>query len=371
MTNTQPELRKKQITRVSAVGILANVLLSAAKAVIGWISGSIAVILDAVNNLTDALSSVITIIGIKLAHRAPDEKHPYGHGRSEYFSAILIAGIVLFAGGSSLVESIKKIIVPEDADYSNPVTLGIIALAIVVKLILGFYVKKKGNTLNSDALKASGADAMFDAVISASTLVAAAVSLIFHVNIDGYIGALIALFIIKAGIEMLLHPISAVMGKRPESEITKAIRKAVASVDGVEGAYDLVLHDYGPESAIGAVHIAINADLSAREIQRICQKVQRLVLEQFHVFLTVGIYAHDRNREEDFHAIETMAKAHGGVISMHGLFLDEEMQLISFDVLTDFSIRDKGAFIESLKEEVSEKYPGYEININIDTNYCD
>lgn len=170
--------------------------------------------------------TVITIIGIKLARRKPDNKHPYGYGRIEYFSAILIAVIILFAGVTSITESIKKIITPEKANYTV-ITIIIVVVSVIAKLLLGRYVKKQGQKYNSDALVASGADASFDAIISASTLLAAAVTMIFDISIEGIVGAVISAFIIKAGIEMLLESVSDVMGNRADSEVTKSIRNPV------------------------------------------------------------------------------------------------------------------------------------------------
>ncbi|MBQ2107131.1 MAG: cation transporter, partial [Bacteroidales bacterium] len=194
--------RSSQIIRTSVIGIAANVLLAAFKSVVGIIAGSVAIVMDAVNNLSDALSSVITIIGTKLSQRPADRKHPFGFGRIEYFSAIIIAVIVLSAGISSLIESVKKIIEPTHPSYTTA-TLIVIVVAIAVKLVLGFYVKRKGKQLSSDALVASGSDALFDAIITTATLISAGVMLIWHFSLDGILGALISLVIIKAGIEML------------------------------------------------------------------------------------------------------------------------------------------------------------------------
>ena len=202
MIDNEIENRSKVIVRTSIVGIVTNVVLSAFKAVIGFITGSIAVTLDAVNNLSDALSSVITIVGAKLANKLPDKKHPLGYGRIEYLSAMIVAAIVLYAGGTSAVESVKKIITPEAADYST-VSLVIIAAAVVVKLVLGKYVKRQGERVNSGALVASGADALFDAILSASVLASAIVFVTTGISLEAYVGVLISLFIIKSGIEML------------------------------------------------------------------------------------------------------------------------------------------------------------------------
>ena len=181
--------RSQEIIRTSWIGIIANVLLAGFKAAVGVLASSVAIVMDAVNNLSDALSSVITIVGTKLSQRPADRKHPFGFGRIEYFSAIIIAVIVLSAGITSLIESVKKIFDPTEPSYTTT-TLVVIVVAIVVKLILGQYVKRKGEQLKSDALIASGSDALFDAVITLATLISAGVMLLWGVSLDGILGAL-------------------------------------------------------------------------------------------------------------------------------------------------------------------------------------
>jgi len=174
--------RNKQIIRTSYVGIAANVLLASFKAGVGLAAGSVAIMMDAVNNLTDMLSAVITIVGTKLSGRPADHEHPFGHGRIEYFTAIIIAVIVLVAGVGSLIESVRKIIEPTVPQYSL-VTLTVIVAAIAVKLVLGRYVKQRGEQLKSDALIASGADALFDAVVTLGTLLSAGIMLIWDARL--------------------------------------------------------------------------------------------------------------------------------------------------------------------------------------------
>ena len=363
-------IREKQITRTSLIGIAANLLLAAFKAAVGMFSNSIAIVLDVVNNLTDAMSSVITILGVKLAKRRPDDKHPFGYGRIEYFSAVLIASIVLAAGATSLVESSRKIIRPETPDYSA-VTLVIVAAAVVVKLALGRYVKAQGEKYNSEALVASGADASFDAIISASTLVGALINMLFGLNLDGIIGAVISVFILKAGLEMLLDSVSDIMGKRPDSAISREIKETVTAVPGVLGAYDLILHNYGPDSAIGSIHVEVSADADGRNLHRLTKAIQNAVLEKFHIFLTVGFYAVDTARREEYEKINAAATKHPGVLGTHGVYFDDEKKLLSFDVVTDFTVHDKQALCDTLRAELKPLFPGYTVVVNCDTNYTD
>ncbi|MDU0894856.1 MAG: cation diffusion facilitator family transporter, partial [Anaerococcus sp.] len=189
--------REKQIVKTSVVGIIANVVLAAIKAIVGLASNSIAIILDAVNNISDAGSSLITIVGTKLAAKDPDKEHPFGYGRVEYLSAMIISVIVLYAGITSLVEAIKKIMNPVIPTYTTP-SLIIVAVAVVVKVVLGRYVKNVGLKVNSDSLVNSGQEAKLDSIVSASTLVAAAIFISFGLSLEAYLGAIISIIIIKS-----------------------------------------------------------------------------------------------------------------------------------------------------------------------------
>ena len=211
--------RDKKIIKVSIFGIIVNIILVIFKAVIGLIVNSIAIILDAVNNLSDALSSIITIIGTKLSSNRPDKKHPYGYGRIEYFSSVIIAVIVLVAGLTSLKESIEKIIHPEPAAYSV-ISLVIVIVAVFVKFFFGRYVKKQGEKLNSGSLVASGTDAISDSILSLSTFVAAIISMSFHISLEGYLGVIISLFILKSAYEILKETVNDMIGVRADSETT-------------------------------------------------------------------------------------------------------------------------------------------------------
>ena len=365
-----PAERARRIARTSYVGIGANILLAGFKAAVGLAANSVAIVLDAVNNLTDAMGSVLTLLGVKLARRPPDAKHPFGYGRIEYFSAIAIAALVLSAGAGSLVESVKKIVRPETPAYGTA-ALAIVAVAVVAKFLLGRYVTAQGRACNSAALVASGADAGFDALISLSTLAGALVFLLFGVNLDGWIGAVISFFILKAGLEMLLESFDHVMGRRPDAEITRRIRATVTAVPGVLGAYDLVIHNYGPDSAIGSIHVEIDSALDAAAIHQLTRTVQGAVLDAFCVFLTIGVYAVDPARAADREQIAATARRHPGVLGVHGVFFDDAAGTGSFDVLVDFTVRDRSALRDALLAELAPLFPGRTFTVNFDTNYTD
>lgn len=364
--------RSKQIVRVSIIGILANLVLVAFKSAVGLITGSIAVILDAVNNLSDALSSVITILGTKLANRAPDKKHPYGYGRIEHISSVTIAVIVLLAGVTSFRESLDKIFHPEAASYSA-VSLVIIAAAVLVKFFLGRYVKAQGEKLSSESLVASGTDASFDAIISLSTLVAAGVSLLLGLSIEGYLGAVISVVILKAGLEILLESLGSIIGARVDSELSVKLKDKVTSYPEVKGAYDLILHRYGPEKTIGSVHIEVPDSMTAREIHRLTRRITEEVYMEFGIILTVGIYAsntEDETAKAIRESVEAMVQDYPEVLELHGFYVEEQEKRVSFDLIVDFG-NDAEGIRNSILERVSSQYPDYRFDVILDSDFSD
>lgn len=365
--------RSKEIIRTSVVGIVANVLLASFKAVVGLLANSVAVVLDAVNNLSDALSSVITIIGTKLSMRPADSKHPFGYGRVEYFTAIIIAVIVLTTGITSLVESIKKIINPTEPDYTT-ITLIVIIAAIVTKLILGWYVRRQGKKLDSDALVASGSDALFDAVITLATLISAGVMLIWNVSLDGYLGALISLVIIKAGIEMLASPINQLLGAQAPPDLVHQIKSDISGMDQVQGVYDIILHGYGPNLSIGSLHIGVPDTMDAHQIHGLTRGISEQMYAKYGIIMTVGVYSvatgDNKNAELQRSVVQTLGcQAH--VLQVHGFYYDKDRNCLSVDVVPDRSITDDEAFIRLLREQLRAAAPDTSINIVIDHNYCD
>ena len=365
--------REKIIVRTSFIGIGANVLLAAFKAIVGLLSHSIAVVLDAVNNLSDALSSVITIIGAKLGAKQPNKKHPLGYGRVEYISSMLVAAIVLYAGITSLVESVKKIFHPEKADYSA-LTLVIIAVAIVVKLILGAYVKAQGEKVNSGALVASGSDALFDAVLSASVLASAVICLIWNISLEAYVGVIIACFIIKAGIEMMLETLDDIIGQRSDAEITASLRKLICEDEDVRGAYDIILFNYGPNKNYGTVHIELPDTMTVDDVDRITRRIQINVFQKTGVILTgVGVYSYNTTNDEAARIRNALQKAvlsNEWAMQMHGFYADTENKTLRYDVVVSFDIDREQA--QSILNELTHKmYPDYAASIVLDTDTSD
>ena len=366
--------REKIIVRTSVIGIIANVFLAAFKAVIGLMSSSIAIIMDAVNNISDAGSSLITIIGTKLAGREPDKKHPFGYGRVEYLSAMVISVIVLYAGVTSLVESIKKIITPDVPDYST-VSLIIVGAAVVVKIVLGRYVKSVGKKVNSSSLVNSGEDATLDSVISASTLVAAAIFMIFDISLEAWLGAIISLVIVKSGFEMIKETVSQILGERNDADLAKSIKETVSGFPDVQGAYDLVLNNYGPDTWNGSIHIEVPDTYSADRLDQLIRSIQVKVYEEHNVILTaIGVYSvntKDAEIIEAYKKVKDLVLSHEYVRQIHGFYMDKEKKTLRFDIVVSFDAEDRRAVYDKVIEAVGKEYPGYELQVAMDTDFSE
>ncbi len=373
MTDTK-NTREKTIVKTSIIGIIANVFLAGFKAAVGLMTNSIAIVLDAVNNISDAGSSLITIVGTKLAGKEPDKKHPFGYGRIEYLSAMIISVIVLYAGVTSFVESVKQIIHPETPDY-NTVSLIIVAVAVVVKILLGRYVKSVGVKVNSDSLINSGEDATLDSIISASTLAAAGIFLIFGISLEAWLGAVISVIIIKSGIEMLRDTISQILGERNDAELAKEIHETVVSFPGVEGAYDLVLNNYGPDTWNGSIHIEVPDTYSADQLDQMIRNIQMSVYAQHHVILTaIGVYSVNTKDEEVINAkrkVEEIVFSHEHVRQMHGFYLTKEEKKIRFDIVISFDAQDRRAVFGNVVADVKKAFPDYELQATMDTDFTE
>lgn len=364
--------RDRIIIRTSIIGILANVFLAGFKAVIGIMSNSIAIVMDAVNNISDAASSVITIAGTKLAGKQADRKHPFGYGRIEYMGAMVISILVLYAGITAFVESVKKIIEPDIPDYSA-FTLIIVAVAVVVKFILGRYVKHTGETVNSDSLINSGEDAKLDSVISLSTLLAAAVYIFLHISVEAYLGAIIAVIIIKSGFEMLRDTLSKILGERADAQLARDIKETIMSYPEIKGAYDLVLHNYGPDSFNGSVHIEVPDTLTADSLDQLTRKVTLDVYHKHNVILTgIGIYSFNTKDAEIVAIRERIFKIvseNPYVLQTHGFYANKTQKTIRFDVIVSFDAKDRNLVYNEIKEKVQAEYPDYSLDITLDTDF--
>lgn len=361
--------RQEKIIKTSTIGIIVNLILVAFKTVIGILTNSIAITLDAINNLTDALSSIITIIGIKLAGKAPDKDHPYGHGRIEYFSSFIIAVIVLWAGISALMESWPKIFTPDITNYTT-IPLLVIAVAVIVKFVIGIYIKRVGEKINSLALVASGKDSFLDGILSASTLIAAIISIYFNISLEGILGVIISIVIIKTSIDILKESFKSIIGTRVDSELSHKIKESICEFPHVYGAYDLILHDYGPERFQGSVQIEVDDDLTATEIHLLSNQISIKIIEEFSVFLSIGIYARNNKYTHIRDYLYKIASEYEEILEIHGFLVNEKYNLITFNIIIDFDA-DRIEIKNQLLTKIRQKYPEFNYYVIDDYDISD
>ncbi len=365
--------RSGKIVRTSLVAVFTNIVLVVFKAVFGVLSNSISVVLDAVNNASDALSSIITIVGAKLASRSPDKKHPHGYGRLEYVSAMVVSSIVMYAGFTSFVESFKKILSPVKAEYSVA-TLVVLSAALFVKFFLGFFLRARGKKVKSQALEASGLDSLFDSVLSLSVLASAVVYMITGLSLEAYVGLVISVFIIKSGIEMLLETLNDILGRRSDPDVVRKIKACMNAEEGVRGTYDVILNNYGPEKNYASCHIEVPDMMSASEIDALTRKLERKVHAETGTILTgVGIYSY--NTKDDGASkirakILEMVEKYDWILQMHGFYVDIENRSMRFDVVISFSVKGRDA-LKILYGDLAVLFPDYSAHISLDMDYSD
>ena len=374
MNKMSSEARNKKIIKTSIIGIIANFILVIFKVAVGFLSGSIAIILDAVNNLSDTLSSIVTIAGVKFANRAPDKNHPLGHGRFEYLGTAMIATVISYIGFTAVFESIGKIINPNEVNYTF-ITFLVVSVSVIIKILIGRYYKKIANQVDSDSLKNSGFDAMMDALISAATIVAGLIYVIWGISIEAYLATLISVFIIYSGFRMLRESFSVILGERVDSDLSRRIKQAICEIDGVYGAYDLLIHDYGTGRSYASVNIDVLDTLSVVEVDDISREVRRLVGQRFRIYVSsVGIFpinTKDRHTVEVRNNIKAMMLMNDHIRQIHGFRIDEKAKEITFDVVIDFSVEDQNALRRRIIKELKRVYPDYHFVISIDLDFSD
>lgn len=366
--------RSQKIIQISILGIIANLALSGFKITVGLLSNSIAIVLDAVNNMSDSLSSIVTIIGASFASKGPNKKHPMGHGRAEYLSTAIIGILIVYIGLTALIESIRKIFQPEAVNY-NLITVIVVATAIVVKIALGIFVYKRGKKLNSGSLVGSGMDALYDAVISTATLVAIIIFFTAGWQIEAYLAAAISMFIIYSGVKLIWGAFSIILGERANPTITKNIKADIAKIDGVNGAFDLVMHDYGNGLTVASVNIETDHRMIAADIDDLSRQIQKMIYKKYQISVSsVGIYAIDLSNpkvEKLWRKVSEIREKYEHIIEIHGFRVDFDENEISFDVVVAFTAANRVAYYQKFCREIQKEIPDYKVNVVLDADISD
>ncbi len=366
--------RNRKIVQISVLGIVANLVLSGFKITVGLLSNSIAIVLDAVNNMSDSLSGIVTIIGAGFASKGPDKKHPMGHGRAEYLSTVIIGILIVYIGLTALFESVRKVLQPEAVNY-QPATVIVVVVAIIVKIVLGIFVYKRGKKLSSGSLVGSGIDALYDAVISAATLIAIIVYFAAGWQIEAYLAAAISMFIIYSGVKLIRSAFSIILGERANPAMTKRIKADIAKIDGVNGAFDLVMHDYGNGSTVASVNIETDHNMNAADIDELSRQIQKMIYQKYRILVSsVGVYAVDLSNpkvEKLWRKVSEIREKYAHIIEIHGFRVDFDESEISFDVVVGFTVGDRKQYFQQFCREVQKEIPDYTVNIVLDADISD
>ncbi len=281
-----PAVRASIGKLAGVVGIVCNSLLFVFKLVAGLVSGSVSIIADAVNNLSDASSSLVTLIGFKLAQRPADKDHPYGHARYEYLSGFIVSGLIFVIGIELAKSSVEKIINPEAVELSV-LSVGVLVASILLKLWMSLFCRNLGKRIDSTTLQATSVDSRNDVISTTAVLAGFVIGYLFNIKIDGYIGLGVALFIIYSGIALAKETISPLLGEQADEKLVDDISELVLSHDKIIGMHDLLVHDYGPGKCFASVHAELNADEDPLVCHDIIDDIERNVLEQLSVHLVI------------------------------------------------------------------------------------
>ena len=348
------------INRTSILGIVVHVLIAGVKIAAGLLASSIAIASEGVNNAADALTSVLTMVGTRLAGRHPDAKHPFGYGRIEYLTGLVVAVVIIVSGVQMLIESVKLIFRPEELSISY-VSLAIVAVSAVVKFFLGLYTIARGRVAQSDALVGVGLECRGDSYISIITIGVAVVFLLTGVSLDAYAGVVMSAIILKAGVEVLLKIVSELIGRPGEKELATKIYQLVRATPGVVGAADMMLHNYGPNAWSGSVNVEIDHAKSVGEVYAMLHELQLGIMHEEHVTMVFGVYAVDDDHVETRRIRRTIleyVKAHEHVKSFHAVYLEPGTNRLYCDLVVDYELADWGALRADFLDDMKAKVPG-------------
>lgn len=353
--------RSANIMRTCVVGIAGNLLLAAVKFVVSFTAHSVAIASDALNNLSDALSSVLTIVGTILSDKAPDHDHPYGYGRTEYLFTVAIGVLIVLGGADTLREAVEHLRRPVDPDYSV-LSLVMLCVALLVKMGLGWFYRKRGAELASDSLSGAGQEAIMDVAMSGSTILSALFATFLGFSVDIPLAIVISLLVLKSGVEILLSSFSKIVGQRVEGPIIQELKDSLEKVSGVEGVYDIRLFDYGPDNLRGTVTLEVDEGTSTATADHIASAAKLAAFVDHHVLIdAVGIRAVTCDDEVKAmrERIEKLARAHVGVVDVCGFRLVRDKRLVTFDVVIDYNGVSSDVLVEAISDEAAEEFPGY------------
>lgn len=369
-----PAVRDAYGKLAGIVGILSNSLLCVMKMLIGFLSGSIAIVADAVNNLADASSSLITLVGFKLASMPEDDEHPYGHARMEYLAGMAVSVMIIIVGVELGKSSIEKILHPSPLEFSWTVVI-VLLLAIAIKVWQSLFNISAGKKINSLALIATGTDSRNDVISTSVVLAGVLMGHFLNVQIDGYLGLAVALFILWSGISLVKETVSPLLGEAPDPDLVNNIEKQTMNFDGVLGIHDLVVHNYGPGKIFASVHIEVDSDVDVMLSHDLVDNIEKQISHDLHLLLTAHmdpVNTHDPNREPLSNIIKEAISEIPGVLSFHDLRIvpGSTHTNVIFDVVASSECKESPEKIRQiLQERISGYNPAFCSVVEIDNSY--
>ncbi len=371
---TSPKVRTAYGTLSGAVGILVNILLSIAKLIIGSISHSIAITGDALNNLSDAASSAISLLGFRISSKPADEKHPYGHGRLEYLCGLAVAVIIMFMGLELIKSSAAKIFSPEKPEFSL-VAIAVLVISILGKLWLALFNRKIGKAINSDTVDAVVKDSLSDIAATTASILSLILSQYFSLPFDGIFGVIVSLFVLWAGIGVFRNTSSSLLGQQPEPETVKMIEEKILSYEGVYGVHDLIVHDYGPGRCFVTAHAEVPSDTDIMVSHDLMDVIEQDFKRDTSYVLTLHMDPVVMDDEKTNNAKEMVAEI---ISEIHPSLSFHDFRMVSgphhtnliFDVVIPFSVKlDSKTVVNTINDNIHKKNEKYFAVITIDHSY--
>jgi len=363
--------REGAIVVTSALGVLVNVLIAILKMIIGLLANSVAILSEGANNASDALTSIMALLGAKLASMHPTKKHPFGYGRIEYLTSLVISTLILVTGIKFIQESIEHIIRPKDLQVSY-LSLIIVAITAVIKYALGTYTINTGKRVDSNSLIGVGSECRSDSIASLITIISSFIFLIFGYNLDGYAGIVVSALIIKAGGESLGDTISDLLGESGNKELALKVYKEIRDCDIVYNAADMKLHNYGPDRYSGTCNVEIAHNISIEEAYYHLHELQLNIMHKYNIVMVFGIYAVDYKSKDSIKMRSEIAdfiKKHEHVLSYHALYVNEKEMKLYVDLTVDYELKDWEALKVEFTDYMKELYPQYKLALTVETDF--
>lgn len=363
----QNKNRHQTIIKYNLISIVINLFLSIGKIIVGVLTKAHAVILDGIEGLSDLVSSIFTIFSVKIGEKKADSTHPFGYGRIEYLVSMLITIIILLVGLRSIVESVKEILDPHDSPAYNSTVVVIMVVSLVLKLLLGLVLRKKGHELDSSALVMLGIDTMGDAFTSVAILAAIIIKKIFDIDIEHYLCIVISIMIIFTGVQMLKSSIDKILGSSVDPEFKKRVKNAIIAEDGVNNVSTLVIHNYGEGVYVGSVDIEVDEDMRAADITKLSRKIMARADELGMTLTAVGIVGTKTNSQAADRIWDTIldiVREHDDIQKAHSFTVDLQEKQLSFSVVQNIDDPDKEAHLRDLQNEIQRRFPDMTINIH-------